>query len=363
MDLIENALSLNNTIECANRYPKGSSVQFLQSRVEGLGMVMAPDEDGPPLPDPPAQDGPLHESLEFPTPPAGSPLSGRRTVFPPRMLSDPTVLRALRFIENNRTGPLTVTAIAEQAGVSLHHFQRRFAAVMGETIGNHIRRLRLEGAATRLMFSPETILSIAVSSGYGSAEAFAHAFQRQFQVSPTDYRAQARAAIPPVGQEDHERALAVSTGWRESTDLLVVRFYGSHAGVADYWRLFAQQLAAAGLDPHAQRAVGMSLDNPKITERGFIRYDCAIEAPRVLPAPLKQAPFWRMTLAPTRVARLRHEESYDSVFSAYRALTGAWLPSRQEQFGEGPALERYDFPPYTMPSGRPVPITIELTIV
>lgn len=325
--------------------------------------MMAPDESGSPLPDPPAQDGALREALEFPTPPAGSPLSSRRTVFPPRMLSDQAVLRALRFIESNRNGPLTITAIAEQAGVSLHYFQRRFAAVMGETIGNHIRRLRLEGAATRLMFSPETILSIAVSSGYGSAEAFAHAFQRQFQLSPTDYRAQARAAIPPIGVEDHTRALAVSTGWRESTDLLVVRFYGSHAGVADFWKLFAHQLAAAGLDPHAQRAVGMSLDNPKITARGFIRYDCAIEAPHPLPAPLRQAPFWRMTVPPTRVARLRHEESYNSVFSAYRALTGAWLPSKQEQFGEGPALERYESPPYTMSSGRPIPITIELAIV
>lgn len=326
-------------------------------------MVMAPDEERPTLPDPPAQDGALHESLEFPTPPAGSPLSDRRTVFPPRMLSDQAVLRALRFIESNRNGPLTISAIAERAGVSLHHFQRRFAAVMGETIGNHIRRLRLEGAATRLMFSPETILSIAVSSGYGSAEAFAHAFQRQFKLSPTDYRAQARSAIPPIGEDDYKRALAVSTGWRESTDLLVVRFYGSHAGVAGFWTLFAQQLAAAGLDPHAQRAVGMSLDNPKITARGLIRYDCAIEAPRLLPAALKQAPFWRMTLSPTRVARLRHEESYDSVFSAYRALTGAWLPSRQEQFGEGPALERYESPPYTILSGKSVPLTIELAIV
>ena len=61
---------------------------------------------------------------------------------------------------------------------------------MGETLGDYLRRRRVEVAAMRLAAQPRTtVLNIALSVGFGSAEAFARAFRSRFGCSPTAWRA------------------------------------------------------------------------------------------------------------------------------------------------------------------------------
>jgi AraC family transcriptional regulator len=60
---------------------------------------------------------------------------------------------------------------------------------MGETLGDYLTRRRLERGAQRLRGQPgSTVLSIALSVGYGSAEAFSRAFKARFGFSPTQWR-------------------------------------------------------------------------------------------------------------------------------------------------------------------------------
>jgi len=64
---------------------------------------------------------------------------------------------------------------------------------MGETLGDYLRRRRLEVAALRLLTGPKTpVLQIALSVGFGSSEAFARAFKARFGVSPSAWRASER---------------------------------------------------------------------------------------------------------------------------------------------------------------------------
>ena len=49
---------------------------------------------------------------------------------------------------------------------------------MGETLGDYLRRRRLEVAAQRLISQPAVpVLQVALSVGFGSTEAFARAFK------------------------------------------------------------------------------------------------------------------------------------------------------------------------------------------
>lgn len=303
--------------------------------------------------------------LEFPQPPIGPLEPPVRTRVPPMVLTDPAILNALRTIERYRASASPIVpldAIAEQAGLSLHHFQRRFSTIMGETVGGYARRLRLETAAMLLKMTETPILQTAVAVGYNSTEAFSRAFQRHFGHSPSQYRTWSQAAA--VQPEAHEYALAqnVHADSRDNLNLLAVRFFGSHARVGEYWQTFAKLLNDAGIDARGKRVFGMSLDNPDITARGLMRYDCAIEAPGQLSASQQDGPFSVLSLPRTRVARTRHHGPYNSVFSSYRALI-IWVSEKGQQFADGPALEIYEELPWRDGLDKANSFAVELAIL
>ena len=98
--------------------------------------------------------------------------------------------RVLAYIDEHLDEQLGLATLAEVAHFSSFHFHRLFSAWMGETFGDYLRRRRVEVAAMRLAAQPRTrILNIALSVGFGSAEAFTRAFKLRFGCSPTAWRA------------------------------------------------------------------------------------------------------------------------------------------------------------------------------
>jgi AraC family transcriptional regulator len=99
--------------------------------------------------------------------------------------------RVLEHIDKHLDQPLDLGTLAEVAHFSPFHFHRLFAAWMGETLGDYLRRRKIEVAAMRLVAQPRVpVLHIALSVGFGSAEAFARAFRARFGCSPTFWRTQ-----------------------------------------------------------------------------------------------------------------------------------------------------------------------------
>jgi AraC family transcriptional regulator len=81
--------------------------------------------------------------------------------------------RVLEYIDSHLDQPLELTTLAAVAHFSPFHFHRLFSAWMGETLGDYLRRRRLEIAAMRLAAQPGLpILNAALSVGFGSSEAF-----------------------------------------------------------------------------------------------------------------------------------------------------------------------------------------------
>src|SRR5260370_40255427 len=102
--------------------------------------------------------------------------------------------RVIEHIDQHLDQFLDLETLAEVAHFSPFHFHRLFSAWMGETLGGYLRRRRFEVAATRLLAQPRlSILQIALGVGFGSAEAFTHAFGARFGCSPTTWRLQQSA--------------------------------------------------------------------------------------------------------------------------------------------------------------------------
>ena len=59
--------------------------------------------------------------------------------------------KVLDFIDRHLAEPVDLAALADVAHFSPFHFHRLFRAWMGETLGDYLRRRRLEVAALYLM--------------------------------------------------------------------------------------------------------------------------------------------------------------------------------------------------------------------
>jgi AraC family transcriptional regulator len=83
---------------------------------------------------------------------------------------------------------LSLSALADQAGLSAFHLHRIFSAAAGETPKQFTLRLRLGRAAALLLTTEDSVLDVALSCGFQSHEAFCRAFRRRFQMTPSAYR-------------------------------------------------------------------------------------------------------------------------------------------------------------------------------
>jgi AraC family transcriptional regulator len=98
------------------------------------------------------------------------------------------ILSTLIHIQTHLEGDLTLDVLADRVGFSAYHFHRIFRETLGEPVKEYVRRLRVERAAYRLKISEETILKIALDAGFKTHESFTRAFQRQFGITPNEFR-------------------------------------------------------------------------------------------------------------------------------------------------------------------------------
>ena len=90
---------------------------------------------------------------------------------------------ALRHLSED----IGVDQLSRAAGLSRHHFSRRFSEAVGEAPGQWLQRQRLELAA-RLLAGEQSIPDIAAHCGFSSQSYFGKAFKKCWGVSPAVYR-------------------------------------------------------------------------------------------------------------------------------------------------------------------------------
>lgn len=97
--------------------------------------------------------------------------------------------RALRHIEGHLDAALSVTSLAEIAGLSPFHFSRLFTSQVGESVMSHVRRKRLQHAVRQLSGeTPPDLVQLAFECGFESQEAFTRAFKAGLGVSPGRFK-------------------------------------------------------------------------------------------------------------------------------------------------------------------------------
>ncbi|MGH8494788.1 MAG: AraC family transcriptional regulator [Gammaproteobacteria bacterium] len=271
--------------------------------------------------------------------------------------------RVIEFVDRYLAQPLDLDTLAGVAHFSPFHFHRLFSAWMGETLGDYLRRRRVEVAAMRLAAQPRsTVLNTALSVGFGSAEAFARAFRSRFGCSPTAWRAQQarqRSANGNPGQMDskisqapdprpaeHEASRSPNTEAimnvklidRQPATVACLRHLGPYGeSISRFWHDTYYPWAVTN-DLLERPRYGISHDDPGITAAAQCRYDACAE---VEPDFVGTGDAFRTTIPGGRYAVLRFKGTAGKIGEAWAALLRDWLPSSGLQLDARPCFEYY----------------------
>jgi AraC family transcriptional regulator len=272
--------------------------------------------------------------------------------------------RVLDYIQAHLAESMALETLASVACFSPYHFHRLFHGWMGETLHDFIFRLRVERAATQLVYNPrKSITEIALDCGFSSSSTFARAFRSFHGVSASEWRQNRK--IRKTDRKDCEAETALGhPSWnatdgfgpdQEGPTAMQIHVevkqlpsmsvaYLRHVGPFQnnpglFAGLFGRICAwggARGLLGPGTQFLSIYHDNPEVTEAQKLRLDVAITVPedtkvdgevcrQVLPGGM---------YAVTRV-RIRPEQYGE----AWDALMGGWFPSSGYQPDERPCFE------------------------
>ena len=102
----------------------------------------------------------------------------------PRWLSE-----ARDLINENFSAPISLSSIAETVGVHPAHLARTFRRHYRRTVGDYVRRLRLDNAVRELTATEKSLAEIGLAAGFYDQSHFSHAFKLHLGITPAEFRA------------------------------------------------------------------------------------------------------------------------------------------------------------------------------
>jgi AraC-like DNA-binding protein len=117
-------------------------------------------------------------------------LAGTRNqdILPLKISPDEIIHRSVQYMRDHIEQPLSVQALAGQAGLSPAHYSRLFQNEIGCSPGQYLINLRLERAGFLLRHSRSSLSEICGAVGYESLPSFARLFKQRLGVTPSQYR-------------------------------------------------------------------------------------------------------------------------------------------------------------------------------
>ena len=103
-----------------------------------------------------------------------------------------TVRQVQEYMVSHLSDPLTIDQLSARFRISPTALKDIFRQTYGRPIHQYLLEKRVQHAAELLHRSPLSIVDIAAAVGYNSASQFGVAFKRRYQLTPSQYRRQAR---------------------------------------------------------------------------------------------------------------------------------------------------------------------------
>jgi len=277
--------------------------------------------------------------------------------------------RTFDYIETNLEKQFTLKELASVANFSKFHFHRIFQGMVGETPFQFILRLRLEKAATSLIYNPKlTISEIAYSCGFSDISIFSRNFRNHFQVSASQWRA-TKSKNSNLSQNDSNRLhnddkpsiyFCRNTNtlkWRTAMKLnksvevtmlpemtlAYIRHIGPYKGDGKLFeKLWGRICTWAGPKGLLQlsdiKFLVIYHDDPNVTAEDKLRMSVCITVP---PATKVNDEIGKMKIEAGNYVVARFELKENEFTEAWEWVYGQWFPASGYQPDDKPCFEIY----------------------
>jgi AraC family transcriptional regulator len=186
----------------------------------------------------------------------------------------------IEYIELNLDKKLDLDILANIACISKYHFHRLIKFYIGEPLGAHINRLRIEKGARLLKHSGSTVTEIAYKIGYESPTSFTKSFKKQFNVSPSLYRKYPNHSFESVKKVDDKTNFNLLVSKKRITPFKVI--YRTCKGnitlkkMFGFWKEFIEFAVSNYIIFDSTCLFGIHLDDPSVTLEQHRRFEACI---------------------------------------------------------------------------------------
>lgn len=118
-------------------------------------------------------------------------LSRREIAWSPEF--PPHLLKAMRHLEENLAGDLSIKSLARAAGIGEPRLRADFKKIHGTTPGKYLSEIRVREAAAMLFHTDKSLDEIAETTGLGTRFYMSRVFKKITGESPASYRRKHRA--------------------------------------------------------------------------------------------------------------------------------------------------------------------------
>ena len=211
------------------------------------------------------------------------------------------VNRAIDFVLMHLDEALPLERVARAADFSPYHFHRIFRSLVGETLAQFVKRVRLERALKMVSHQPELPLTeVALACGFGSSSDFSRSFKQRFGLPPSAFdvaafRAERREEFESAAGPD-QRHLLKGLAAGENPDGFEVRMRRLPPRTVAYLRVMDPYRPAVVVDAAARLVtwaeskgiadgqwLGYMWDDPQIVAQEDCRYDVGLVVDRCQP--------------------------------------------------------------------------------
>lgn len=266
------------------------------------------------------------------------------------------VNRVIDHVVRHLREPLRLEDVALVAGLSPFHFHRIFRALMGETLNEFVRRVRLERAIYLMSHAKaRSLTAIALESGFSSSSDFSRSFKQRYGVPPSvfdleTFRRDRREELKWMADDPSVAHQLERLPPGENPDGFEVRLVDLPARCVAYIRVLEPfrpdvvPAAAARLVSWAEQRgladgqwLGYMWEDPEIVALSDCRYDVGLVVPDVEP----EGEIGRMEFPPMTVAQVELAGGIDLEQRCLDWLFGTWLPRSRYVPAEQPAFEAW----------------------
>ena len=274
---------------------------------------------------------------------------------------------AIDYIVRNLDGELKLERVAQVACFSPFHFHRVFRSLLGETLTQFIKRLRLERALYLMSHAPEKSLTeIAVACGFSSSSDFSRSFKSRYGTSPSvfdveEFRASKRREFETVMKSYEHGPDLPRLPAGENPDGFSARLLELPRRTVAYIRVLDPFNANSGavvdachrlIDWARQRDLadgawlGYMWEDPEIVALEHCRYDVAVVVDDSKVEFRPEGEVGRFEFPPMLVADVPMRGDIQMEQRAIDWMYGTWLPRSGYVPDDQPAFEAWNGLPF-----------------